>query len=374
MIICPQCSSQNRPTDKFCNSCGTPIGHLASAAGAPPLGPGTSPPPAGTYGAPPPPAQSLYAPPPPIYGAPGGPQAQSPPPIDQVQIAPPPPGFGGSPFGPPHVPAATPGYGAPPPAPAGFPPGPQQGFAPPPFGGPPAAGPGFGGYGSHVPPSPPAGYGNAPSPPEAYGAPPPQPYPAAHSPSPSAFPHRPSNPYAAGAQPQPPAYADRPQGPGALAPYAQPAPSFAPPPQQPQPPFPIYGAQRGGFASPGAIASADTTPDQAPADALRGFLVAFQSNAKGEFWPLRGGRIAVGRADSGETMDIFLRDPTISSRHAVLFVDVTSGTVIVEDTGSTNGTYVNEEHLGFNGRRELRDGDRLRLGGFTTIVKVIARV
>ena len=51
-----------------------------------------------------------------------------------------------------------------------------------------------------------------------------------------------------------------------------------------------------------------------------------------------------------------------------------SGAIHVEDTGSTNGTYVNDEHLGFNGRRELKDGDRVRFGGFTTIVKIIGRV
>jgi len=51
-----------------------------------------------------------------------------------------------------------------------------------------------------------------------------------------------------------------------------------------------------------------------------------------------------------------------------------SGTITMEDTGSTNGTFVNDEHIGFNGRRELRDGDRLRLGGFTTVIKVIGRV
>ncbi len=43
-------------------------------------------------------------------------------------------------------------------------------------------------------------------------------------------------------------------------------------------------------------------------------------------------------------------------------------------TGSTNGTYVNEEHIGLNGRRDLRDGDKLRFGGYTTIVKIVSRV
>jgi pSer/pThr/pTyr-binding forkhead associated (FHA) protein len=113
---------------------------------------------------------------------------------------------------------------------------------------------------------------------------------------------------------------------------------------------------------------------EASGKALRGFLVTFQANANGDFWPLTGGRHAVGRSGSGENTDIPLADPTISSRHAVFVVDGGAGSILIEDTGSTNGTFVNDEHLGFNGRRELRDGDRIRFGGFTTIIKVIGRV
>ncbi len=351
MIICPQCGSQNRPTDKFCNSCGTPIGHLASAGGAPPPPvPQTAPPPPGMYGAPPPPSPGYGGPPPPppMYGGP--------PPIDQVQIAPPPPGFGGPPFGPPQPPpqVAPPGYGNPPQPPPGFP-SQGHGFPPPPaFGAP--------------PPAPPAPQGYA-QPQQGFG-PPPQPVPYAQPPqygygAPQAYaPPQPSPGF--GAPPAPQHFGGPPQPFGAPPP-APLSPYGAPAPQQQQPQY--------GYAppSPAAMGSADTTPDQTPSDALRGFLVTFQSEAKGEFWPLRGGRIAVGRADSGEAMDIFLRDPTISSRHAVILVDAASGSILIEDTGSTNGTYVNDEHLGFNGKRELRDGDRLRLGGFTTIVKVLSK-
>jgi hypothetical protein len=34
---------------------------------------------------------------------------------------------------------------------------------------------------------------------------------------------------------------------------------------------------------------------------------------------------------------------------------------------------VNDEHLGFNGRRELHDGDRVRFGGYIATIKIIAR-
>ena len=114
-------------------------------------------------------------------------------------------------------------------------------------------------------------------------------------------------------------------------------------------------------------------PTQNTAKALRGFVVTYQNNPNGDFWPLCGGRLVVGRAASGENVDVPLADPTISSKHAAFVVDGNACTILVEDTGSTNGTFVNDEHLGFNGRRELRDGDRVRFGGLNTIVKLIGR-
>jgi len=37
-------------------------------------------------------------------------------------------------------------------------------------------------------------------------------------------------------------------------------------------------------------------------------------------------------------------------------------------------TTVNEEHIGFNGKRDLRDGDKVRFGGYSTVVKVVSRI
>jgi pSer/pThr/pTyr-binding forkhead associated (FHA) protein len=107
---------------------------------------------------------------------------------------------------------------------------------------------------------------------------------------------------------------------------------------------------------------------------VRGFIVAYGSNPAGDFWALTGGRMQVGRLGAADGIEVSLQDPTISSRHAAIVIDGPSGAISVEDTGSTNGTFVNDEHIGFNGRRDLRDGDRLRFGGFTTIVKVVGRV
>jgi hypothetical protein len=181
------------------------------------------------------------------------------------------------------------------------------------------------------------------------------------------------------------------QQPGA---FGQPPPQqgfgggYAPPPQPGgygQPPQPGYGGQPGfpppqqpGFGAPAPAPEAAPPPvapaPNLPPNALRGFLVSYQSNTQGDFWALNGGRKTIGRANSGEQVDIPLSDATISSRHAALVIDGIAGTVQIEDTGSTNGTFVNEEHIGFNGKRELRDGDKIRFGGYTTLVKVIHRV
>jgi pSer/pThr/pTyr-binding forkhead associated (FHA) protein len=63
----------------------------------------------------------------------------------------------------------------------------------------------------------------------------------------------------------------------------------------------------------------------------------------------------MGRGDQAE---IRLEDPFASSRHARL---TRQGAVIVlEDLGSTNGTYLNEELL--SGPQPLHPGDRVRIG------------
>jgi hypothetical protein len=65
----------------------------------------------------------------------------------------------------------------------------------------------------------------------------------------------------------------------------------------------------------------------------------------------------LGRGD----VEIQLEDPFASSRHAHL---VRQGAMLViEDLGSTNGTYLNDELL--RGPRPLHAGDRVRIGDST---------
>ena len=66
------------------------------------------------------------------------------------------------------------------------------------------------------------------------------------------------------------------------------------------------------------------------------------------------GGATLGRGD----VEIVLEDPFASSQHAR--IERQGGAVVLEDLGSTNGTYLNEELL--RGPQPLHPGDRIRIG------------
>jgi hypothetical protein len=68
-----------------------------------------------------------------------------------------------------------------------------------------------------------------------------------------------------------------------------------------------------------------------------------------------GGDVVLGR---GDTAEVRLSDPFASSRHARVYEQ--GRILVIEDLGSTNGTYLNEELL--DGPRPLHPGDRVRIG------------
>jgi hypothetical protein len=67
------------------------------------------------------------------------------------------------------------------------------------------------------------------------------------------------------------------------------------------------------------------------------------------------GDMVLGRGDHAR---IRLEDPFASARHAHIFEQ--GGILAIEDLGSTNGTYLNEELL--ETPRPLHPGDRVRIG------------
>ena len=121
--------------------------------------------------------------------------------------------------------------------------------------------------------------------------------------------------------------------------------------------------------SPGALSG----PAGAPAPIQRvlvGFLVTFQNEPAGSFWPIYSGRTAIGRSGS-DGVDIGLADASASSRHASIHADPTTGYAFAEDESSRNGTFLNEQKVGSGERRQMRDNDRLRLGSTTFVVKLL---
>lgn len=106
---------------------------------------------------------------------------------------------------------------------------------------------------------------------------------------------------------------------------------------------------------------------------LVGFLVSFANVELGQYWPIHQGRNVLGRQGAATGLDLEISHPTTSSLHAVLLATARPGRVVVEDTSSTNGTFVNENMLAPGQRWELRDGDRVRFGLFDTVIKIVAR-
>ena len=120
------------------------------------------------------------------------------------------------------------------------------------------------------------------------------------------------------------------------------------------------------------------TPSSTPAHTvarskrrLGAFLVSFQYEPLGAFWPLAIGPNLVGRAGLGARpdLDIGFADSTVSTEQAIIHVE--QGHVGIEDRGSKNGTFVNGRPLLSGVRAPLQHGDRVRFGSFETLVVLV---
>ena len=89
-------------------------------------------------------------------------------------------------------------------------------------------------------------------------------------------------------------------------------------------------------------------------------LVVERGPRAGMAWLVREGTTTVGRHPDS---DIFLDDITVSRHHCRFFTE--GPTLEVEDSGSTNGTYVNGERVD---RGVLNPGDEVMIGKFHLIV------
>lgn len=147
-------------------------------------------------------------------------------------------------------------------------------------------------------------------------------------------------------------------------------------PQSPGTPAHTPGSP-GGTGRPGAPLPASGGRDLAidfPLDGPRtlvGFLVSYENVEVGQYWPIHQGRNVLGRQGAATGLDVEISHPTTSSLHALLLATARPGRMVVEDTSSTNGTFVNDNMLAPGQRWELRDGDRVRFGLFDTVIKIV---
>ncbi len=78
--------------------------------------------------------------------------------------------------------------------------------------------------------------------------------------------------------------------------------------------------------------------------------------------PLRllpgGRRLSIGRAHDS---DLHLDHASVSKIHAALLMN-REGTLLVSDTGSTNGTYINGRRIAYGEARQIEDGDVVGFG------------
>jgi two-component system cell cycle response regulator len=99
---------------------------------------------------------------------------------------------------------------------------------------------------------------------------------------------------------------------------------------------------------------------QAEAEENAAYVVVLAGSNVGEMYKIENPRTVMGR---GDKVDIRLVDEGISREHAQLVREDAS--VILEDMGSTNGTFCNGARVQ---RQPLADGDKILLGS-TTILK-----
>ena len=125
----------------------------------------------------------------------------------------------------------------------------------------------------------------------------------------------------------------------------------------------MFDLRRRGRRGPvGPQGSSDETGIYSTADPLAGLDAEFEPRLmieraagyrSGLAYDLTDGA-TLGRGD----VEIRLEDPFASTRHAR--ISRHGRTVVIEDLGSTNGTFLNDEPL--NGPQPLHDGDRIRIG------------
>jgi len=104
-----------------------------------------------------------------------------------------------------------------------------------------------------------------------------------------------------------------------------------------------------------------TREEASSLEGVSGYALIVERGPKtGMTYVLPEGNTTVGRHPES---DIFLNDVTVSRQHCRFLVE--EGGLIVEDSGSTNGTYVNDARVD---QATLKAGDEVLVGRFHFVV------
>ena len=113
-----------------------------------------------------------------------------------------------------------------------------------------------------------------------------------------------------------------------------------------------------------AIEKEVVVKDSSSLNRLVGWLVSYDIDPAGIDFKLFKGRIKIGRSKHCE---IIVNDSTISEEHVLLLCK--DEKIILQDELSANGTFVNGKQI--EERVLLKDGDEIKLGSVTFIIKII---
>lgn len=128
-------------------------------------------------------------------------------------------------------------------------------------------------------------------------------------------------------------------------------------------------------ATPAPITSSRSTV-RAPRP-LGAFLVSYQYEPLGTYWPLGLGSNVIGRSGGGRPdLDVGIGDTTVSSEQAVVEIDTPNRpggplVAVLEDRGSRNGTAVNGRPVTAFARVPIAHGDHIRFGSFETVLVLV---
>jgi hypothetical protein len=120
---------------------------------------------------------------------------------------------------------------------------------------------------------------------------------------------------------------------------------------------------------PAAIVDEPASPPASQAMVLRAAYRIGDGHREKHFEMEPGRRLSVGRSKNN---DIAIDHSSVSKMHASLLLNA-EAKLVVADTGSTNGTYLNGERIAYGKAMEIFAGDKLKFGAIEVELDVDAR-